>query len=173
MADDLQTILDKAAIAECINRYCRGVDRLDSDLIKSAYHPDGYDDHGDLKGSVDEFVAELVPLLRSNYLSTSHNICNQLVELDGERAFVESYLIAVHVTETAGTQYQEIIFGRYVDRFEKRGADWRIVHRVCVIDSRNTKPVEASRLATDETKIPRGRRDETDAVYTIRAALTT
>jgi hypothetical protein len=147
------------------------VDRLDPEMIKSAYHPDGYDDHGDLKGSVDEFVADLVPLLRSNYVSTSHNICNQLIDLDGDRAFVESYLIAVHVTESDGNQWQEIVFGRYVDRFERRDGDWRIVHRVVVIDSRNTQPVQPSRLATDETKIPRGRRDETDAVYTERAAL--
>jgi ketosteroid isomerase-like protein len=171
MTDVLQAILDKAAIADCVHRYCRGVDRLDAETIKSAYHPDAYDDHGELKGSVDEFVAELVPLLRSNYVSTSHNICNQLVDLDGDRAFVESYLIAVHVTESDGNQWQEIVFGRYVDRFERRDGDWRIVHRVVVIDSRNTQRVEPSRLATDETKIPRGRRDGTDAVYTERAAL--
>jgi hypothetical protein len=173
VTDAAAHLLDRAAIADCIHRYCRGVDRLDAELIKSAYHPDGYDDHGDLKGSVDEFVEDLVPLLRSNYLSTSHNICNQLIELDGDRAFVESYLIAVHVTETDGTQYQEIVFGRYVDRFEKRAGDWRSAHRVVVIDSRNTKPVEASRLATDETKIPRGRRDTSDAMYTERAAALT
>src|SRR5437879_1443731 len=102
---------DKAAIAEAVRRYCRGVDRLDTEMILSAYHPDGYDDHGELKGGPAEFVAELVPLLRESYTSTSHNICNQLIELDGDRALSESYLIAVHNTESDGVQWQEIVFG--------------------------------------------------------------
>jgi hypothetical protein len=171
VTDELQAMRDKAAIAEVVRRYCRGVDRLDTEMILSAYHPDGYDDHGELKGGPAEFVAELVPLLRKSYTSTSHNICNQLIELDGDRALSESYLIAVHNTEADGVQWQEIVFGRYVDRFERRDGDWRIAHRVVVIDSRNTQQVQPSRLATDETKVPHGRHYPDDVVYTQRAAM--
>lgn len=170
MPDELQALLDKQAIRDAVARYCRGVDRLEPELIRSAYHPDGYDDHGDLKGGRDEYIETLVPLLRANYVSTSHNIANQIIELDGDRALSESYLIAVHVTESDGTQFQEIVFGRYVDNFEKRAGEWRIAHRICVIDSRNTQPVQSSRLATDETKIPRGRHFPDDTVYTQQAA---
>lgn len=171
MSDELQALIDKQAIRDCVARYCRGVDRLEPEMIRSAYHPDGYDDHGDLKGSRDEYIDKLVPLLRANYVSTSHNVANQIIELDGDRALSESYLIAVHVTEAAGTQYQEIVFGRYIDTFERREGQWRIAHRICVIDSRNTQPVQSSRLATDETKIPRGRYFPDDSVYTQQAAL--
>jgi hypothetical protein len=170
-ADPLQELLDKEAIRAAVMRYCRGVDRLEPEMIRSAYHPDGYDDHGDLKGSRDEYVDALVPLLRSHYVSTSHNIANQLIEIEGDRALSESYLIAVHVTESEGTQWQEIVFGRYVDNFEKRDGEWRIAHRVCVIDSRNTQAVRPSRLATDETKIPRGRHYPDDTVYIQHTAL--
>lgn len=38
--DDL---LDKQAIGEVVLRYCRGIDRLDLDLVRSAYHCDGVD----------------------------------------------------------------------------------------------------------------------------------
>jgi hypothetical protein len=168
-ADALQTLLDKQAIRDAVMRYCRGVDRLDPEMIRSAYHPDGYDDHGDLKGSRDDYIATLVPLLRSHYVSTSHNVANQLIEIDGDRALSESYLIAVHVTESEGSQWQEIVFGRYVDSFEKRDGEWRIAHRICVIDSRNTQAVNPSRLATDETKIPRGRYFPDDTVYVQQA----
>ena len=171
MSNELQSLLDQQAIRDCVARYCRGVDRLDPELIRSAYHPDGYDDHGDLKGGRDEYIEKLVPLLRANYVSTSHNIANQYIEIDGDRALSESYLIAVHVTESAGTQFQEIVFGRYIDNFEKRDGEWRIAHRICVIDSRNTRSVQPSRLATDETKIARGRHFPDDAVYTQLAAL--
>ena len=38
-------------------RYCRGVDRADWDLVRSTYHTDAYDDHGDYKGGIDGFIA--------------------------------------------------------------------------------------------------------------------
>ena len=169
MSDPIQELLDKQAIAETVYRYCRGVDRLDAAEILSAYFDDGYDDHGELKGTAAEFVAQLIPLLRERYLSTSHNICNQLIEIDGDAALCESYLIAVHLTASDGQQYQEVVYGRYVDRLERRGGEWRIVHRVVVLDSRNTKPVEPSRLATDPALATWSRRDDSDALYSQRA----
>src|SRR5690606_8703026 len=42
----LQAALDREAIHTVLMRYCRGVDRLDRDLIASVYHPDAYDHHG-------------------------------------------------------------------------------------------------------------------------------
>ena len=42
---DLQCIRDTAL------RYCRGVDRLDEDLMKSAYWPDATDNHGTFIGN--------------------------------------------------------------------------------------------------------------------------
>ena len=33
-------------IRELLTRYCRGVDRMDAELIASAYHPDAIDEHG-------------------------------------------------------------------------------------------------------------------------------
>ena len=100
--DALQALLDKDAIREAVLRYCRGVDRLEPDMIRSAYHPDGYDEHGELHGGRDEFIEALVPLLRDNYVSTSHNIANQLIELNDDQTLSESYFVAMHVTESEG-----------------------------------------------------------------------
>jgi len=169
--DPLQELLDKQAIAETVYRYCRGVDRLDAAEVLSAYYEDSYDDHGELKGTAGEFVEQLIPLLRERYLSTSHNIANQLIEITGDTALCESYLVAVHLTETDGQHYQEVVYGRYVDRFERRGDQWRIVHRVVVMDSRNTKPVEPSRLATNPALATWGQRDASDALYDQRRRL--
>jgi hypothetical protein len=81
-----ETLLDREAIREAMARYCRGVDRLDADLIKSAYHPDAFDDHGPFKGLRDEFVAWVVPFLRREYVVTSHHLTTQSIEVQGDVA---------------------------------------------------------------------------------------
>ncbi len=35
----IREFLDRQEILDCIHRYCRGVDRLDAELLASAYHP--------------------------------------------------------------------------------------------------------------------------------------
>src|SRR5882724_2908499 len=42
----LRQLLDRQAILDCLHRYTRGVDRLDRQLLLSAYHADAIDDHG-------------------------------------------------------------------------------------------------------------------------------
>jgi hypothetical protein len=61
MIPTAETLLDREAIREVMARYCRGIDRLDVELIKSAYHPDAFDDHGPFKGLRDDFVEWIVP----------------------------------------------------------------------------------------------------------------
>ena len=34
----LQYLLDRQAIADCVNRYARGLDRHDDEMVASAYH---------------------------------------------------------------------------------------------------------------------------------------
>lgn len=123
----------KEQISEALYRYCDGIDRLDADLIRSAYHPDGYDDHGTFRGHVTEFVGYAIPALRENFVTTSHSITNLRIRLFGAQAAVQSTLRAVHVRASDGEQTIELLGGRYLDRFELRD-EWRIVHRKLVLD---------------------------------------
>ena len=60
MRIDPQQLADREAIRECALRYARGVDRLDADLMKSAYWPDATDDHGRFVGNGWEFAERVV-----------------------------------------------------------------------------------------------------------------
>jgi hypothetical protein len=159
----VQELLDKQAIYEAMMRYCRGVDRCDEDLIKSAYHPDAYDDHGPFKGNAWEFAAMLVPAFRQQYTATMHNICNVLIEVDGDAADAESSFIAYQQAEGDGTIRLETIGGRYIDRFERRDGEWRIARRTVIL--------EVSKVETVDTPYPlvdafeRGRQSRDDLVY--------
>lgn len=125
--------LDKLDVTEVVMRLARGIDRCDEALIASAFWPDATDDHGIFKGSAKDFVPWVIPVLRGME-RTQHSICNQLVELSGERAFCESYFIAYHRLVGRGEERDMFAAGRYLDRFAKRGGEWRIAHRQTVYD---------------------------------------
>jgi hypothetical protein len=52
----LQVLLDKQEIHEVLMRYCRGIDRCDAELLRSVYHADAVDDHGQLNGKAADFI---------------------------------------------------------------------------------------------------------------------
>src|SRR3954453_15085965 len=43
---ELSYLKDRQEILDCIARHARGCDRHDPELLASAYHPDGVDEHG-------------------------------------------------------------------------------------------------------------------------------
>jgi hypothetical protein len=132
----LQRLLDEREIYRVLTDYCRGVDRLDEELLRSVYHPDAYDNHGDtFRGSSDEFVPMMVERL-ANVSRTMHVIGNVTIDIDGCFAWVESYFLAYHredpdnpkaLMNPAGTDL--FAGGRYVDKFEKRAGEWKILRR--------------------------------------------
>jgi len=126
---------DRESIRDCLYRYCRGIDRLDVDLILSAYWPDATDEHGNfLANSAQEFVDHAVPILKSMDLTT-HFMGNILIDIQGDAAFVESYIQAFHrMARADGTRYDHMSSSRFIDRMEQRDDEWRIERRVVVRD---------------------------------------
>jgi hypothetical protein len=128
---EIRTLLDRQQILDCIHRYTRGVDRLDVELTLSAYHDDAIDSHGPFCGSPREFVEWLWPR-QATRSSSQHFVMNHSVEIDGDTAHAETYwLVALRHKDV-----DEITFGggRYVDRFERRGGEWRIAVRNVVAE---------------------------------------
>jgi hypothetical protein len=137
----VRDLLDKQAIREVLLRYCRGIDRVDGELIRSVYHDDAVEDHGAFAGKTpDEFVGYATE--RSHVFSaTSHYVTNQLIELDGDVASSEAYFLVVHRGERDGEAYDVVAGGRYVDRFERRNGEWKIARRTVVHDWSRVDPV--------------------------------
>jgi hypothetical protein len=161
MADDLQRLLDERDIRNVLMRYCRGVDRIDLDLVRECFHPDARDDHGAFSGDVDALLAWIGRLL-PRYGVTIHRLANILVEFHPERddvARVESYGVAEHQTPGGPRELNLSIAFRYLDRFERReGSGWRIADRFCT-----TEIVRAYDPADDfpvDERFPRGRRGD-------------
>jgi hypothetical protein len=135
----LAELADREAIKECLYRYSRGVDRLDADMLRSAYWPDCIDNHMSFTGNAEEFIAWSFPIM-GTMDQTMHMIANVLMTIDGDKADVESYFYGIHRINlpadgnSAGGKSDVIGAGRYVDNFEKRGDEWRIIKRLVVTD---------------------------------------
>ncbi len=124
-------LADMEAIRDATKRYCRGVDRLDPDEMKKAYWPDGTDDHGVFVGNAYEFV-DMCMESHLGWRSTMHCIFNHLIELDDDGIHAKGEVYNVTYLYRADNGALEVWNGRYLDEYEKRGDEWRILHRVCV-----------------------------------------
>ena len=143
--DELGRYLDEVKIKNLHIRYCRGVDRLDWDLVRSCFHEDGIDDHGErFRGGIDDFIAwGSSPGSLSRFAATTHFAGNQLVEVHGDVAWMESSTRAYHrsfpADDAPATDW--ILNLRYIDIVERRNGEWRILDRTLVVDSETTIPV--------------------------------
>ena len=126
-------LADREAIRDCLYRYSRGVDRCDEEMLRSVYWADAYDDHCLFTGHREDLIAWVLPLLRTME-SSQHSISNILIRLNIEHADVESYYHGYHRLNDGAKAFDSIQAGRYVDRFEKRQGEWRIVNRKMVVD---------------------------------------
>ncbi len=161
-------LIARQEIADVIYRYARGIDRMDFDLVRSCYHPDAYDDHGSMKGTVDEFIAAAASFL-ARWTVTQHFMGNMLIEIDGELARAETYAVAYHRREDgAGNGKDDVMGIRYVDRFECRDGAWKIAHRVVATEWRRVDAVQGAR-GRGEIGVW-GRRDGDDVINWIMSA---
>jgi ketosteroid isomerase-like protein len=123
---------DRAAIARVLSRYCHAVDHLDWDELASVYHEDATDRHGAYSGSVAGFLEWVKPQFTGRFSATMHSISNAEIDFDGARAFSQCQVRADHLVkdELGGGIFQ--FWGSYVDVFEQRDEQWKILHRVVV-----------------------------------------
>lgn len=163
MEEEMRRLIDEAEIRKVHMRYCRGIDRMDWELIRSCYHPDAIDDHGEYVGGVDGFI-DYCKAGCPTFVSTTHFTGNQLIEVDGTVAWAETYARAYHrVAGTDGQPDKDLVVNtRYVDRFEKRAGEWRIAHRKVVVDTDRVDVVNERWVPESQL---RSRRDATDPSY--------
>lgn len=132
-AREMERIADREQIRDRLARLARGEDRRDATLIRACFWPDAAVDLGIFTGSFDEYLAWVVPGAPSIPV-TLHTLGQSLIELDGGSARVETHVTAYHRIDMGGQERDVVIGGRYLDRMEKRGAEWRIAHRTMLYD---------------------------------------
>jgi len=150
---------DRREIEDCLLRYVRGVDRRNWDLVRSAYHPDAHDDHGNYKGGVDGFIESLITR-HATIEQSMHVVSNLTIEFAGpDGALAESYFIThQRISPEAGDArlpylrgasirpdeaVETEVVGRYVDFLTRRDGAWRIQCRTVVFEVSRGQPAPA------------------------------
>ena len=162
----LQALLDKQAINELLIRYTRACDRVDEASLRSVFFPDATVQYSGFKGAVSGgFFDWLLGLIKSMHM-TMHMITNVLIEIDGDQAHGETYLLSFKQMTRDGKAYDRMLGGRYVDRFERRNGVWKIANRQIVFEwNRNDPPTGSWTLSHTPTDMLVGRRWPEDAIY--------
>jgi hypothetical protein len=169
----IRNIIDKQEIYEVLARYCRAVDRLDEELMRNVYHPGAVTDHLGYECPVEEFIPRMMQVLRSSYKTSTLRFSNYLVEIEGDVAKSEAYIISYHRVERDGKDYDWLWSGRYLDRLERRSGVRKIAHRLLVHDWNTYIPTQEERIGSGgradlEFAVPEkalGRRSREDPSY--------
>lgn len=124
---EVRCLRERQQIHEMYLRYTRGLDRCDLELLRSAFWPDAQVNYGANSWLSNDWIN----IWHGNYLkrltSQAHHLTNETMDISGDVAHVESYLIALRRTNDGKSAI--IGGGRYIDRVDRRNGEWRIAVR--------------------------------------------
>jgi len=139
LAKEVRYLRDRQDIADVISAYCRGLDRLDADILRGAYHEGALDRHGPFLGDRDNFVPWAIGLVAGFPLS-HHSVTTHNCRIEGDMAWAESY--CVFFTLTPDQQTLGAGAARYIDELERRDGKWAIAKRAEIMDCCYEVPVK-------------------------------
>lgn len=125
MGEELQ---DRHDVGQVIVRYATSVDQGDLERYATCFTDDvvvtGF---GDLTFTDRTTYVDWVASALARFSATHHQITNQEIDLDGDRAHLRSYVQATHVLADAPDRLL-ILWGIYDDRLVRTPDGWRITH---------------------------------------------
>lgn len=142
---DARELAARDCLRRLVDTYSRACDRRDFVLLRSLYHDDALEEHGDMfTGSPDEYVAWVETAL-SNWQVTAHYVTNALFAVDGA---------------------EEIVTGsRSLDRFARRDGEWRFLGRCVTLDWATCRPASAEAYENFAAASPHGAAGPSDLSY--------
>jgi hypothetical protein len=160
----LQYLIDRQQILDCIVRTSRGNDRFDGERISGAYHADGIHELGRLQICGSDYGTHANHAHAAIAEVNLHNVTMHSCEINGDVAHAESYVIGLFLDK--GCETARILAGRYIDRVERRDGQWKIVLRRATVEI----PLEGKAILPNRKTVPgsgylKGSRDTSDPSY--------
>lgn len=155
------------AIRECIYSVCRAIDRIDENLLRSAFHPDAKIHFGsNYDGAVDGWIQTAMKF-QVGQTQTHHLVGNIIIEIDADEAVAESYELARHKSPI-GAEMRDLVLGmRTLDRLSRRNGQWKISERTKIVDW--GRIVSGDEGIYTNSFLKKGTRDKSDLSYELFA----
>lgn len=122
----VNAMLAKQAIREALEAFARGMDRFDREAFLSAFWDDAEIAAGPFVGSAADCWDWAMLMHQEGQELTQHGLLQSTIELDGDTAHSETYYQFVARNRDGSLM---LAGGRYIDRLERRGGQWRIALR--------------------------------------------
>lgn len=158
LAEKIEGLVSEREIRTLLLRCCRGIDRGDAALISACFHDDAQIDYGFLHGP-----ASILWTSKPQNVAT-HYLANCLIDVMGDQATAESYVLACQVVVHNGVDHTRMRSARYLDRFDRRNGEWRISNRVLVDDWSRLDLISAAAVGVGKV---RGARSLSDPSYSL------
>lgn len=143
---EIEKLLVKQTITELINKYPRGLDRGDRELLLSLAHPGAKMRFGTRDFPSWEAYVDWLIKAHDDMTGNNHRITNILIEVNGDRAVSESTGTATLLVPKEGNPnlYEERwMHSRYLDSWSRRNGKWALDGRHTVSDYRRVLDVPA------------------------------
>ena len=132
VAAAVSELLDRQAITDLIHAYCYHFDRNEPVEVAALFTPDATVDYGPEAAAIvgaDAIASTISVGLERTFAATSHHVSNIQITFEGaDGARSVTYLYAWH-RYVDGSPDGEL-WGRYLHRFERTDAGWRIAELV-------------------------------------------
>lgn len=160
----IEELAARDSLSRLVTAYSRAADRRDFALLRSLYHDDAIEQHGDMfTGNPDDYI-DFVRQALAAYETTVHYVVNTSFAVSGDVAEGEVHKINYH--RTPGPQAREIITGsRSLDRYARRDGEWRFTHRAITLDWARAQVVDPEAYADFAAGSPPGRAGPEDLSY--------
>lgn len=127
---ELRVLLDKNEISELLTRYLRAIDRGDIATLRACYLPGATEEHGGIySGPAQGYIDTIEAALQHPRAVGTHALTNVLIEVDGDRARSEHYVLALTRLKADGVVSDSLVATRIVDDLRRQDGRWRIARR--------------------------------------------
>ncbi|MCA8888023.1 MAG: nuclear transport factor 2 family protein [Parvularculaceae bacterium] len=153
-ATRLNDILDRETIRETLYNIASGVDRFDPKILAAAIWDDAILDMGGGKtitGS--DFINALKPPVTPPK-GRMHIVTNVRIRINRITAVTESLILSCQQIVAPDGERTRLRAGRYLDRFEKRGAEWKLSARTLVDEWAREDTVDQAPLTGEHRGTP-------------------
>jgi hypothetical protein len=125
--DPVLVLEDRDEIHDVMMRYAHGVDQREMEMVRACFAPDvktvgwGPGDGFDRDGLIG-FISGV-----GHFRETMHMMGNQLIEVDGDRAAMDTFAMLTHRLD--GDANKLLVNSSYVEKLARRDGAWVIVQR--------------------------------------------